>query len=426
MMHNNFFMYIASRGQGKTWLTALFCVVRCILFPKTKICVASATRSQANEVLLKITEDFMKNYGWGSENLRREITYASVGANKAVIEFANGSWIRVVTASDSGRGARANILIVDEFRMVDLDTINTVLRRFLTAPRQPNYLNNPKYAHLLERNKELYMSSAWLKINFIFYTATMPKSCRETASSALLHLYLQGDALMRKGTRKHFFNEDYFENIDTEEKAYWLGFIAADGCIVKSSEYNSYRLYINLGNIDEGHLQKFLNSISAHDIKIQRYTSTSGFSNKNGTKTSRIVLNSLKLCKDLSKYNICERKSYDIKMPEINNRLIPHYLRGYVDGDGSFYCHYDENNNRYRYSFEIVGGSRMFMEQVQSYLTSNNIKTNIYIRKTNSSTRLMSASKAEILKIIELLYSNANIYLDRKFNKINEIKNIAV
>lgn len=145
----------------KTWLTALFCVVRCILFPKTKICIASSTRPQANEVLSKITEDFMKNYGWGSNNLRREITYYTVGVNKAVIEFANGSWIKVVTASDSGRGSRANILITDEFRMVDLNTINTVLRRFLTAPRQPGYLNNPKYSHLLERNKEIYMSSAW-------------------------------------------------------------------------------------------------------------------------------------------------------------------------------------------------------------------------------------------------------------------------
>ena len=110
----------------------------------------------------------MKNYGWGSENLRREIISHTVGANKAVIEFANGSWIRVVTASDSGRGARANILIVDEFRMVDLDTINTVLRRFLTAPRQPNYLNNPDYAHLLERNKEIYMSSAWYTSHWSF------------------------------------------------------------------------------------------------------------------------------------------------------------------------------------------------------------------------------------------------------------------
>lgn len=54
----------------------------------------------------------MKNYGWGSDNLRREITYASVGQNKAVIEFANGSWIKVVTASDSGRGNQILIRII--------------------------------------------------------------------------------------------------------------------------------------------------------------------------------------------------------------------------------------------------------------------------------------------------------------------------
>lgn len=57
---------------------------------------------------------------------------------------------------------RANILIVDEFRMVSLNVINTVLKRFLTAPRQPGYLNNPKYVDKQERNKEIYMSSAWL------------------------------------------------------------------------------------------------------------------------------------------------------------------------------------------------------------------------------------------------------------------------
>ena len=166
MMHNYYFMYIAARGQGKTWLTALFCVVRCILFPKTKICVASATRSQANEVLSKIEDDFMKNYGWGSENLRREISECSVGANKAIIRFKNGSWIRVVTASDNARGARANIVVCDEFRMVDKNIIDTVLMRFLSAPRHPLYLDNPEYADLEERNKIMFMSSAWLEINF--------------------------------------------------------------------------------------------------------------------------------------------------------------------------------------------------------------------------------------------------------------------
>ena len=171
MMHNNHFMFWASRGLGKTWLTALFCVVRCILFPKTKICIASSTRTQANEVLSKITDDFMKNYGWGSENLRREISYFTVGTNKAVIEFHTGSWIKVVTAADTGRGNRANILITDEFRMVDKDTIDTVLKRFLSSPRQPNYLNLPEYKDnpdLLESNIEIYMSSCWFKSHWSF------------------------------------------------------------------------------------------------------------------------------------------------------------------------------------------------------------------------------------------------------------------
>lgn len=113
----------------------------------------------------------MKNYGWGSENLRREISYISIGSNKAVIEFWNGSWIKVVTAADTGRGNRANVLVIDEFRMVDRDTIKTVLKRFLGSPRQPNYLSLKEYSNddkWLEDNMEIYMSSAWYKSHWSY------------------------------------------------------------------------------------------------------------------------------------------------------------------------------------------------------------------------------------------------------------------
>lgn len=159
MMHNNFIMYLAARGQGKTYLTALFCVVRCILFPGTKIVVASGTLKQANEVLLKIQDDFMKQ----SAILRTEIEKCNIGQNDSSIYFKNGSWIKARTSSQNSRSARANCIVVDEFRMVDLEIINTVLRKFLTSPRHPNYLNKPEYAHMAERNKEIYMSSCWLK-----------------------------------------------------------------------------------------------------------------------------------------------------------------------------------------------------------------------------------------------------------------------
>lgn len=92
--------------------------------------------------------------------LKNEIEALVISSTNAYIDFKDGSSIKVVTAADTARSNRANILLVDEFRMVNKDTIETVLRRFLTAPRMPGYLHNPKYAHLKERNKEIYLSSA--------------------------------------------------------------------------------------------------------------------------------------------------------------------------------------------------------------------------------------------------------------------------
>lgn len=167
MMHYNYVMYIAARGQGKSYLTALFCCVRCILYPQTKIIVSSKTLKQANQVLLKIQDDFMKT----SWFLRSQIAKCSIGQNDASIYFKNGSWIKTRTSTDNSRSARANILICDEYRMVDENILNTVLRKFLTSPRQPKYLSKPEYAHLQERNKEIYMSSAWFKASWAYKKA---------------------------------------------------------------------------------------------------------------------------------------------------------------------------------------------------------------------------------------------------------------
>ena len=167
MMHFYYFMYIAARGQGKTWLTALFCCVRCILYPGTKIVISAGTLKQANESLLKIQDDFMIN----SPNLRNEIKDCKITANDSLIKFKNGSWITTRTSTDNARGARANLIIVDEFRMVDELILNQVLRKFLTAPREPGYLKKKEYEHLQERNHEIYMSSAWFKSSWAWNKA---------------------------------------------------------------------------------------------------------------------------------------------------------------------------------------------------------------------------------------------------------------
>lgn len=131
----NQFMFLACRGLGKTFLVAIFCVVRCILYPGTTICIASGNRKQANLVLDKIINLIMP----GAPNLRAEIESWSITGEKGEIKFRNTSKILVVTSRDSARGARANILITDEFRMVSKDVIQTVLKKFLSNPRQPGF-----------------------------------------------------------------------------------------------------------------------------------------------------------------------------------------------------------------------------------------------------------------------------------------------
>lgn len=159
------FLWIAARGMGKSYLIAIFVVIRCILYPGTKVVITSGTRGQSINVLEKIQTELMPV----SPNLRNEI---DIGASKfsgqdAKVMFKNSSYIKVVTASDNARSNRANLLIVDEFRMVKKDTIDTVLKKFLTSRRMPPYKDlteeERKAEYAKEPNKSCFLSSAYFK-----------------------------------------------------------------------------------------------------------------------------------------------------------------------------------------------------------------------------------------------------------------------
>jgi hypothetical protein len=242
MMHFNFMMYLAARGQGKTYLTALFCVVRCILFPGTKIVVSSGTLKQANEVLLKIQDDFMKQ----SPILRSEIEKCNIGQNDATISFKNGSWIKTRTSSENSRSARANIIVVDEFRMVDETVINTVLRKFLTSPRHPKYLNKPEYAHLSERNKEIYMSSAYFKSSWAWkkaqsYTLNFFDDAKKYFICGLPYqISILENLLSREQLQDEMSEADYNELVQQMEmECLWFG--DTDGSLFKFDEFEKCR-----------------------------------------------------------------------------------------------------------------------------------------------------------------------------------------
>ena len=100
MMLYDYFYFIAARGLGKTYLVSLYAVVRCILYPGTKILTFSYTFKQGKEVVMKITDDFMQH----SPLLCNEIKRTSTGINDCGVWFKNGSWIQVRVAGESSRG----------------------------------------------------------------------------------------------------------------------------------------------------------------------------------------------------------------------------------------------------------------------------------------------------------------------------------
>lgn len=149
-------IFLAGRGSGKTYLTMILCICKCLLYPGIQIRVASANKKQAGLLLAKVKE-MQRN----SPMLQREIVDISIGKDEARISFHGGSEIATVVASDGARGERCSIVIVDEREIVDKEIIDKVFIPFLTAKRNPPYLSKKEYKHFgfLESNHFIEMSS---------------------------------------------------------------------------------------------------------------------------------------------------------------------------------------------------------------------------------------------------------------------------
>lgn len=230
MMRNNFFNYNASRSQGKTYLTSIYCVIRCILYPGTRICVASATLKQALAVLKKITEDLCLQHGYGSILLKNEIEKTQMNGNDPNILFKNGSIIYAVAANKNARSKRANILICDEFVQMNKDVIDRVLVPFLNTPRQPGYLNKAEYADLQEDSKQFYLTSAWYKSSWSYlqvkdYIKLMILGKKKYFSVSLPYQLSIKENLLKRSTVEAVMDKSDFNPVSfaMEYECIWFG-----------------------------------------------------------------------------------------------------------------------------------------------------------------------------------------------------------
>ncbi len=208
-------------------------------------------------------------------------------------------------------------------------------------------------------------------------------------------------------------NEHFFDTIDSEEKAYWLGFLATDGYIKdRSNNSNCIQKVVCLGlqQKDKFHIQSFLNAIQADNpINCEKDRPFCVAS-----VTSDIM------CNSLIRLGVTPRKSLTLQFPELPSQFIRHYIRGCVDGDG----HISVRNPK-THTSSLVGvtcGSRDFIESLQHHiLVQANIHKNKVYSRTRDETLSIGYNGSFAVRLIIYLYSNATVYLPRKWCKARAI-----
>ena len=211
--------------------------------------------------------------------------------------------------------------------------------------------------------------------------------------------------------RKYFHNENFFETIDSEEKAYWLGFMYADGWILDNSQrYGQDHFGISLIKSDEEHLKKFAKAIEA--------TNPITYDNsKRQHPLAKIVLTSQKTVDDLIRHGCFKKKTFILQPPTtVPDELIYHFIRGFFDGDGSLVkCggKFFEKYHRYEYSiaFSCMQSIAYWLQELFGYGSV------IQDKRTEHSFTYTIGGKNCVYDFYSKVYKNATIYLDRKYEK---------
>lgn len=213
--------------------------------------------------------------------------------------------------------------------------------------------------------------------------------------------------------KKYNFNEDYFEVIDSEDKAYFLGFIVADGCISDGSN----NITIIQKEID---ILKEFKSYIKYEGNI--------FTRKDRS-TSSINISSSKTKSDLAKLGIHPNKTMVVKYPDISENLQNHFMRGVFDGDGCISLRTDKRDNSQRGQVNLCSGSFYFIKEYYDRLVKYcDLSGENKIRCPKGTYYVVDWGKlSDVEKIYDFLYKDATVFLSRKketFDKVVSITKI--
>ncbi len=208
------------------------------------------------------------------------------------------------------------------------------------------------------------------------------------------------------GNKKYNYDEKFFCDLNSVN-SYWLGFICADGHIVRKS--SSYYLEIDLAIKDINHLEKFKKDIKTDFNIIKRKCENSKRNIKwKDSYNCKLFVYSKTIVNDLSKYDL---KSDKIFEDILNSQYLIDFLRGYFDGDGGVSINKNSNQPIIK-----IRGDEQFLKTFNEIICKNcDIPTNRKISFESGIYALQYNGKNICSKILKWLYSDAERYLDRKY-----------
>ncbi len=219
--------------------------------------------------------------------------------------------------------------------------------------------------------------------------------------------------------RAYKSDESVFEKIDTGEKAYWLGFLYADGCITKQ---NTINLLLSIKDIS--HLKKFKKFMKSTNPIKERFDKVSIRDKSWEQGSCNIRISSKKIIKDLERLGCGRRKTNFLKWPSENQvpkEFIFDFIRGWFDGDGSIWI----TKKRDKIGLSVTGTDDM-CESFSRVLRDHGINSAVYSHSTGKGISIVAVSSlGGIAGLCEMIYNNKGIsFLERKFEKYIEIKKV--
>lgn len=214
---------------------------------------------------------------------------------------------------------------------------------------------------------------------------------------------------IRKTTRRHL-NQESFGNFTTKS-CYWAGFLAADGHVKK------YHLGCELAIKDRQHLEKLRSFLCSNaNIKERTRESFGKFHTY-----CLVQFNSVKLVQDLeTNFNITRNKSLSYRPPKLPRNMTKHFIRGYIDGDGSIGWH----NHSKTLRLNICSGSRELLQWIFEHFHENidGVGNPAVKKRKNAKLYTIEFMGHQTKNILNWLYKDSEIHLDRKYQKFLELK----